>query len=59
MNERETQPGRDEEAVERTTVDARQGSRNRGNLRVLVVSLGFAALILALIYFLFFPSGLD
>lgn len=60
MNERETQHSDEQEKpVERTTVEARQGSRNRLNLRVLVVSFGFAFLILALLYFLFFPSALD
>ena len=49
----------EEEPVERTPVEARQGSRNRLNLRVLVLSLGFAFLILALLYLFFFPTVLD
>lgn len=47
--------GDEEEPITRTTVEARQGSRRRANLRVLIVSLGLALLILAGLYFLYFP----
>ena len=45
----------DETPTERTTVEARQGSRSRANLRVLVASTLVAVLILGALYFVFFP----
>jgi len=45
----------EEEAVRRTPVEARQGSRNRANLRVLILSFGIAFVILAILYLIFFP----
>lgn len=45
----------EEAPVRRTPVQARQGGRSHLNLRVLVLSLGFAFIILAGLYLLFFP----
>ena len=53
---RDPKDQREEEApIKRTPVEARQGGRSRLNLRVLTLSLGFAFLILAGLYLLFFP----
>ncbi len=45
----------EEEQVQRTPVEARQGGRSRLNLRVLILSLGFAFVVLAILYLFFFP----
>lgn len=45
----------DESPTERTTVEARQGSRTRSNLRVLIGSTLMAILVLSALYFVFFP----
>ncbi len=44
-----------EQSTERTTVEARQGGRSRSNLRVLVWSTLIAIVVLAALYFVFFP----
>jgi len=54
-------PHHDDEkrAVQRTPVEARQGSRNRANLRVLILSFGIAVLVLAILYLSFSPSSYE
>ncbi len=49
------QPEGEEEPIRRNPVEARQGGRSLTSLRVLVRSLVIAFVLLALIYFLFFP----
>ena len=46
----------DERPIKRSTVEARQGSRTKANLRVLVFSLVFAFAILAVLYLVFFSG---
>jgi len=48
-------PDHGERPTERTAVEARQGGRTRLNLRVLVWSTVIAILVLAALYFVFFP----
>lgn len=49
------EPEREEPPIKRTTVEARQGGRSLLSLRVLVRSLFVAFVLLAIIYFVFFP----
>lgn len=44
------------DGTKKSDVKARQGSRNRLNLRVLVMSLSAAIVMLTVLYFLFFPT---
>lgn len=45
----------DEPPIERSTVEARQGSRTHSNFRVLLWSTIVAVLVLSALYFVFFP----
>lgn len=45
----------EERPIKRTPVEARQGGRSLTSLRVLVRSVVVAVIILAILYFVFFP----
>ena len=46
----------DERPIKRSTVEARQGTQTKSNLRVLIFSSIFAFAILAVLYFVFFSG---